>query len=577
MKTEAIAFSLLLFVLGLYSANADSATWNLNPLNGDWNTAANWMPNTVPNGPNDTATFDVSNTLDISLSATTEVEGIVFNPGASAYTLTVPSPFFMTFSGTGIINNSGVSQTFVAATSRFEDLYPIIFFLNSATAGNSTSFTVEGGRASDFLGAAIVFSDNSSAGSGFFTVNSGAVHGASGGNITFENHSTAANGTFICNATEGTPGGIDIGPGASAGNGTFVLNDSSVMSIYGSIGDAVFTVNSSSDSESEVPSQATFFGATTVGNAIFTTNGGTVSGAMGGLITSWSSFDAGDSTIVANGGINGGEGGEVRFNGGSTAGNARVEVFGNGRCDISGHNAPPMSIGSLEGDGLVFLGSNNISVGGKDINTGFAGVIQDGGASGGTGGSVTKVGNGRLTLSGANTYTGGTRITAGVLKVENQTGSATGTGPMNVNGGGLGGSGIISGAVTVGVGSGTGAFLAPSGGSHQPATLTIESALTFKSDSTYTYKLNTRRAKADRVIANGVTIKGGAQFVISALADHRLTAGTIFTALSNTAATPVAGTFANLSDDSTVTVGRNTFQADYQGGDGNDLTLTVVP
>jgi hypothetical protein len=26
-----------------------------------------------------------------------------------------------------------------------------------------------------------------------------------------------------------------------------------------------------------------------------------------------------------------------------------------------------------------------------------------------------------------------------------------------------------------------------------------------------------------------------------------------------------------------LTVGSNTFAADYQGGDGNDLTLTVVP
>jgi hypothetical protein len=37
------------------------------------------------------------------------------------------------------------------------------------------------------------------------------------------------------------------------------------------------------------------------------------------------------------------------------------------------------------------------------------------------------------------------------------------------------------------------------------------------------------------------------------------------------------GTFANLADASTITIGSNTFRADYEGGDGNDLTLTVVP
>src|SRR5947208_15938786 len=51
------------------SAFAGSATWNLNPTSGDWNTATNWTPATVPNGPNDTATFDVSNITDVFVSA----------------------------------------------------------------------------------------------------------------------------------------------------------------------------------------------------------------------------------------------------------------------------------------------------------------------------------------------------------------------------------------------------------------------------------------------------------------------------------------------------------------------------
>ena len=34
---------------------------------------------------------------------------------------------------------------------------------------------------------------------------------------------------------------------------------------------------------------------------------------------------------------------------------------------------------------------------------------------------------------------------------------------------------------------------------------------------------------------------------------------------------------ANLPDGATITSGNNTFQANYEGGNGNDLTLTVVP
>jgi hypothetical protein len=51
----------------------------------------------------------------------------------------------------------------------------------------------------------------------------------------------------------------------------------------------------------------------------------------------------------------------------------------------------------------------------------------------------------------------------------------------------------------------------------------------------------------------------------------------VFTVIDNTAAVPISGSFSNLPDEGTIMAGNNTFQADYQGGDGNDLILTVVP
>ena len=108
----------LLLLIPAASAQAGSATWNLNPTSGDWHTAANWTPSTVPNGPGDIATFDVSTTTDIKSAPGTgsiEVDSIVFTPGASSYTVTVPwylgeFNYFLTISGTGIVNNSGVSH-----------------------------------------------------------------------------------------------------------------------------------------------------------------------------------------------------------------------------------------------------------------------------------------------------------------------------------------------------------------------------------------------------------------------------------------------------------------------------------
>ena len=96
-------------------AHAGSATWNASPRNGDWNNAANWTPTTVPNGPDDVATFGISSRATVSLSAATEVSSIVFTPGASAFTISVPPlPAMLTISGVGITNNSGKGQTLQA-------------------------------------------------------------------------------------------------------------------------------------------------------------------------------------------------------------------------------------------------------------------------------------------------------------------------------------------------------------------------------------------------------------------------------------------------------------------------------
>src|SRR5690349_8761896 len=128
MKTTSHTHCLLpviIISLTVGSTFAGSATWDTSPANGDWNTAGNWSPMTVPNGPADTATFNSSSISDVSISADTEVNGIVFNPGASAYTITslihTPGDLFLTIGGAGIINNSGVTQNFVTAASALGD------------------------------------------------------------------------------------------------------------------------------------------------------------------------------------------------------------------------------------------------------------------------------------------------------------------------------------------------------------------------------------------------------------------------------------------------------------------------
>ncbi len=313
----------------------------------------------------------------------------------------------------------------------------------------------------------------------------------------------------------------------------------------------------------------------TAGDATFINDGATASGGIAGETLFQDTGDAGNATLIANGGSGGGDGGSIQFATASTGGTARVEVFGNGNLDISGHNAPGLTTGSIQGPGAVFLGANELTVGTNNLGTTFSGLIQDGGSSGGMGGSLTKVGTGKLTLTKSNTYTGGTTITKGTLLVANRSGSATGTGPVQVNAGTFGGTGRISGAATIGTAT-TAATLASGNGARLGA-LTLLNTLTFNSRATCKVNLNSNTAAGAQVVATGVTINSGALVSISDLGTTKLPSGTAFTIISNTATAAIAGTFSNLADGSTLIVGTNTYHVSYEGGDGNDLTLTVVP
>ena len=575
MKTKLLILISLAFVL---HARAGSATWNLNPASNDWNTAANWTPATVPNMPADTATFGVSNKKSISTSAGFGLNGMVFNPGASAYTISTSD--FIDISGTGIVNNSGVTQNIIAAIDTFGD-FGDISFTNNATSGESVNYDVKGGPFSDFIGGEITFYDNSSAGSGdVFTTSGGLRSGASGSEVNFEDDSTAAGVTFICNS--GAPGAAwgAIGFfGKSLTESTVVVNGattpggvSALFTCDASLPllDVTIATNGGLGTEKEFGVASSYLYGPSAERCTFTSNGGSATNTSGGYTEFSNTFDTGDSVLIANGGTNGGNGGLLVLLDSSVVG-GRVELFGNGMLVISSHDAPGASVGSLEGDGIVTMGALNLTVGSNSLSTTFSGTLQ-----GDAGSSLTKIGTSTLELTGANIYTGGTTIEGGKLVINNTTGSGTGTGPVLVNAGRLNGRGTIAGPVTIGTGSGPGATLGPGRRGGKPDMLTIQSALTFNSDATYNCGLNTSSVRADQVIANSVTING-AQFSLLSRGGLTLPLGTVLIVINNTGATPIAGTFVNLPDGSMFITHGNRFQASYEGGDGNDLTLTVVP
>lgn len=500
-------FACLFFVVPV--GFAGSATWSTNPEGGGtWDYAPNWNPNVVPNSPDDIATFGTSTATSLVVG-TIQVGGIVFEPGASAYTFTCGASGGLGIYGAGMVNDSGTVQN-------FDTLVPfgVIGFTNSASAGSGTVFTAVSGR----------------------------FAAEPGGSVSLLATSNGGSATFIAQGSQfqAAAGKIILGGSASAVDATMIAE------------------------------------------------GGAFNG--GAVVTFDEKSSMGAATLIANYGSSAsGTGGILSFVDRSSGGTGRVILYGdgtnfpaNGFLALAGRklSAADFSIGSLEGDGLVSIGVSgqitgtlNLNIGGNNLSTTFGGVIS--GAS--SAGSITKVGAGTLTLTnGANTYTGGTNVNAGTLLVSNATGLGAG-GPIKVNAGTLGGSGTVFGPVTVGLGNGAGAILAPAAGIRGQATFTSKSLLTFKADSTYVYtaKAKGRKTRTDLVVAAGVTIENSAVFSLKVSTQGPVTPGTVLTAISNSAGTLIAGAFSNLPDGGLIAAGGTTFMANYEGGDGNDLTLVA--
>lgn len=443
----------VVFLLSIQTIQAGSATWSTAPVSGDWNTASNWVPMTIPDGGADTATFGQSNVTVVSLSANTEVNGIVFNADASGFIITTNPMFTLTVSGVGITRN-GLIPAFVN-NADLSGRGEISFFNNATAGGLFVAYYNNGTPSAQMTGGRTSFFGTSTAGSASFMNKGNAVGGGLGGRTFFNDFSTAGQGEFW------NRGGVS----EQGGGGTFFVGSSSADNGYFiNEGGAGFFAGGF----------VQFLENSTAGNAVFANNGTVEGEDAGGTTLFAENSSAGNASLSATG-PGAGAGGEIYFLDDSTGGTARVMVGGHGKLDLSFHNAPGVTIGSLEGNGNVFLGARNLTLDGSNSSPVFSGVIQDGGLNGGVGGSLTKIGPGRLALSGANTYTGPTTINAGKLSVE---GSITSAVTVN-NGGTLGGMGTVSGTVIVNAG----ATLSGGDATTASGSLTVGDNLTLNSNS----------------------------------------------------------------------------------------------
>src|SRR5271165_6015745 len=331
------------------------------------------------------------------------------------------------------------------------------------------------------------------------------------GTLVLTEANTYTGGTTISGGT------LQIGDGGTTGsivgnvtdNAALVFDRSGNVTFSGAIsGTGSLTQNGSGTLV--LTGTSTYGGGTTISAGTLQIGSGSRSGSITGDVTDNSTlaFDRSDSVTFA--GVISGTGGLVQLGIGGTLILTGTNTYSGGTSFSAGILAVandgnlgtgPLNFngGTLEalaaGGGITSAKAVTLNAGGgtflADTGTSstFSGVINGVG-------SLTTEGPGTLTLTGVNTYSGGTSFNAGILAVDND--RNLGTGPLNFNGGTLealaAGGGINSAkALTLNAGGGT--FLADAGTSSTlngvisgPGSLTMEGpgTLTLTSVNTYT-------------------------------------------------------------------------------------------
>jgi autotransporter-associated beta strand protein len=216
------------------------------------------------------------------------------------------------------------------------------------------------------------------------------------------------------------------------------------------------------------------------------------------LYGNWSAF-AGKINVFP------GASGDPRTGGSGTNGDFRISnSYGYGNCAIYLTNwmyayhttaSTTVAVGELSGAPNSFLSGGAWQVGAKNTDATFAGKI--------TGSSITKVGTGAWTLTGANTYTGTTTVNVGTLFINGDGHSATGAVTVNAAGT-LGGNGIVGGATTV---SGK---LSPG---PNFATLSFSNSLTLAAASSTIIEISKTPKTNDALVVSGSLVLNGALIV----------------------------------------------------------------
>ncbi len=365
----------------------------------------------------------------------TRANAITFTGGSNTLTL---QP------GWALSGNIGVTGSVVFNQAGPVTLSNVITGAGSVIQNGTGALTLTGTN---------TYSGGTTISAGTLSISAEANLGAASGALTFDGGTLQVTGTGLTSTSRtinwgANGGGFDIvegnasfgvgqalaGPGAltKEGAGTLVLSGANTYAGGTNNNAGTLVLDAIASLAGPVVNNATLEVASANTDAITSIqNNGALNfrgaGSAGqAAITNNSTTDFFDTATAGNAVITTTANGTTRFHDQSNAGQARFVTAVDGLVDFSQSAGAAgdgkFSAGSLEGAGRYVLGASQLTVGGNNISTTVTGTID------GVGGSLVKIGTGTLTLSGTNTYSGGTDLKQGRLAVTHD--SALGTGEL---------------------------------------------------------------------------------------------------------------------------------------------------
>lgn len=421
-----------------------------------YNNASNWSsPAAVPDTGSTAVFRNNGASTSLVLSITRSPDGFTFDAGAPTYTIGIASGGELNVSGAGIVNNSGNAQNFLIDPSSQID------FVASSTAGNATIKN---------FGGTLIFSQSSSGGTAEIENNGNLVLRTTSGSLSIG--SLSGSGTVFATTVAGVPvQGLTIGSlnTSTEFSGTMVDNGAQFALVKTGTGTLTLTGNNF------------YTGGTTISDGTLQLGNGGLNGSITGDIANNATLAVNRSNGTSLGGVISGTGELVKLGGGTLTltgantytGGTTISVgtlqIGNGsttgsitgnitnnaalvfnRSDAIGFGGVISGTGSVTklGSDVLLLFGDNTYAGGTTISAGFlqvgnggtggsivGNVVNNGtlefarsdahlfsGAISGTGNLISfggSGGSGVFTLTGINTYTGGTTVSSGTLQIGN--------------------------------------------------------------------------------------------------------------------------------------------------------------